>query len=111
MWRSLWPDVPLPEIPIGHVTNGVHTDSWLAPGAGALYDRYLGPTWRERLDDPATWAGVTQIPDAELWAAHNTAKRHLLDLVRERTVGQLVRIGAEPGADQRRGQGVRSQRR
>ena len=96
MWRSLWPDVPLPEVPIGHVTNGVHTDSWLDPDLAVLLDRYLGPTWRERLDNSATWTGVYQIPDAELWAQHNVAKERLIALARERTVSHLVRTGADP---------------
>ena len=51
MWRGLWPDVPLPEVPIDYVTNGVHTDSWLHPGLAALFDRYLGANWRDAIDD------------------------------------------------------------
>jgi starch phosphorylase len=96
MWQSLYPNVPLPEIPIGHVTNGVHSDSWLDPEMAALYDRYLGPAWRERLDAPATWQGVYQIPDQELWSVHADAKRRMIDLVRERSANQLARIGADP---------------
>ena len=50
MWRGLWPEVPLPEVPISYVTNGVHTDSWLHPGLAALFDRYLGANWRDAID-------------------------------------------------------------
>ena len=96
MWRGLWPDAPLPEVPIGYVTNGVHTDSWLHPGLAALFDRYLGANWRDAIDARTTWAAVAQIPDAELWAQHDAAKRQMLDLVRERTVVRLMRLGAEP---------------
>ena len=62
MWRGLWPDVPLPEVPIDYVTNGVHTDSWLHPGLAALFDRYLGANWRDAIDDRATWAAVVEHP-------------------------------------------------
>ncbi len=96
MWRNLWPDVPLPEIPIGHVTNGVHTDTWAHPGLTALFDRYLGADWREAIARRETWAGVAHIPDEELWAHHNRAKAEMIALVRERVVAQLMRIGAPP---------------
>jgi glycogen phosphorylase len=96
MWRGLWPDVPLPEVPIDYVTNGVHTDSWLHPGLATLFDRYLGAHWRDAIDDRATWTAVANIPDGELWAEHNAAKRRMLDLVRERTVARLMRLGAGP---------------
>ena len=69
MWRSLWPEIPDAEIPIGHVTNGVHTDTWLHPELAALFDRYLDFGWRTAIDEPSTWTGVARIPDAELWAA------------------------------------------
>ncbi len=96
MWHSLYPDVPLPEVPIGHITNGVHSDSWLDAGMAELYDRYLVPAWRERLDEPSTWQGVYQIPDQELWSVHCDAKRRLVDLVRQRSADQLARVGADP---------------
>ncbi|MCX6032882.1 MAG: alpha-glucan family phosphorylase [Chloroflexi bacterium] len=96
MWRSLWPDVPLPEVPISYVTNGVHTDTWLHPGLAALYDRYLGPSWRDAIDAATTWAAVADIPDAELWAQHAAAKTQMLGLVRERTVRRLMRLAAPP---------------
>jgi glycogen phosphorylase len=96
MWRSLWPDIPTSEVPIGYITNGVHTDSWLYPALAELFDRYLGPTWRDHIDDPATWSGVYRIPDAELWAAHNLAKEQCLALVRERMIQHMVRAHRNP---------------
>lgn len=96
MWRSLWPEVPEPEIPISHVTNGVHTDSWAHPELTALLDRYLGPTWRDAIDDRATWVKVADIPDEMLWAQHNHAKAAMIDLVRERIAAQLLRVAASP---------------
>lgn len=96
MWRSLWPEVPEPEIPISHVTNGVHTDSWAHPGLTALLDEYLGPDWRDGIDQRAIWAKVAEIPDAALWTQHNQAKAEMIALVRERVAAQLLRVGASP---------------
>jgi starch phosphorylase len=96
MWCSLWPDVPQAEIPIGHVTNGVHTATWLHPGLAELLNRYAGSGWRSAVDDPAMWDAVTRIPDDELWEQHHAAKEQMLTLVRERAVQQLVRLGAGP---------------
>jgi glycogen phosphorylase len=98
MWRGMWPDIPLAEVPIGSVTNGVHTDTWLDPGLAALLDRYLGPGWRGRLDEPGTWNGVWQIPDADLAAQHRSARLALIQLVRERLGEHLRRVKA-PGAE------------
>lgn len=96
MWRNLWPEVPLPEIPIGHITNGVHTETWAHPGLVALLDRYLDPGWGDAIERRETWAGVARIPDEELWAQHNQAKAEMIALVQERVVAQLMRIGASP---------------
>lgn len=96
MWQSLWPGVAEPEIPIGYVTNGVHTDTWLHPGLAELFDRYLGPEWRRAIDERATWARVADIPDEALWAQHNQARQEMIGLVRERVAAQLMRIGAGP---------------
>jgi starch phosphorylase len=96
MWQSLWPDLPGAEVPIGYVTNGVHTDTWAHPTLVALLNHYLTPNWRDNIDQRATWAGVADILDDELWAQHQTAKREMLDLVRERLAAQLLRVGASP---------------
>ena len=96
MWRSLWPEIPDGEIPIGHVTNGVHTDTWLHPELAALFDRYLDFGWRTAIDEPSTWTGVARIPDAELWQQHTHARRQMLELIRKRTARQLTRTGAGP---------------
>ncbi len=96
MWRDLWPEVPAPEIPIGHVTNGVHTDSWAHPELTKLLDRFLGPAWRDAIDDRATWAKVAEIPDEALWAQHNHAKVEMIGLVRSRVAAQLLRVAAPP---------------
>ena len=83
MWRPLFPNG---EVPIGHVTNGVHVLTWMAPPMRHLLDRHLGPTWWLRVADPATWKAVDAIPDAELWAARNEMRAALVAFVRERSV-------------------------
>ncbi len=84
MWQDLWPKLPVREIPITSVTNGVHLPTWLNGDFAALYDQYLQPDWRERYPDPKIWDLVQDIPDNELWEAHRRRKRRLLTFVRER---------------------------
>ena len=71
MWRPLFGDAPADEVPITHVTNGVHLPTFLSPPMRALLDRHLGEGWLGRASDPETWAPVDAIPDEELWAARN----------------------------------------
>jgi starch phosphorylase len=93
MWNALWPGRPSHEVPIGHVTNGVHVHSWLAPQMRTLYDRHMGAGWVERSAEPEVWAGVDAIDDGELWETHQVLKARLLDFVRRRSVRQLTRNG------------------
>ncbi len=84
MFADLWPQLPIWEIPITSITNGVHLLSWLSSDMATLYDQYLQPDWRERLNDPRTWEQVQDVPDQELWEAHRRRKRKLIAFVRER---------------------------
>jgi starch phosphorylase len=85
MWSFLWPSRAPEDVPITHITNGIHADTWLARRLGLLYDRYLGADWRLHLDDPEIWEAIDRIPDAELWAVRRHLKRKLAAFVRERT--------------------------
>lgn len=85
MWHFLWPDRKEEEVPITHVTNGVHTGTWLARRMRVLFDRYLGPEWLEHIDDPAIWEGVDNIPDNELWVVRRHLKRKLVAYIMERS--------------------------
>jgi starch phosphorylase len=96
MWSFLWPGVDIDEVPITHITNGVHTATWLAPEMAALYDRSLGEQWRTQVDDPAVWEPVARIPDAELWAAHQECKRQLFAYARRHLRQQRIRLGEGP---------------
>ncbi len=88
MWQFLWPDRPEIEVPIGHVTNGVHTANWMARRVRALLDLHLGPDWYNRLEDAALWSKLDGIPDEELWQVRLHLKRklsfYMLERVRER---------------------------
>jgi len=83
MWSHLWPDKPVKEVPILHITNGIHTRSWIAPGVQDLYDKYLDPNWMERLDDFDAWEGIGNIPDKELWDVRAELKRRLVDYIHD----------------------------
>lgn len=91
MWRVLWPDRPVEEVPIGHITNGVHTRTWLAPEMAGLFDKYLGEEWEERLDEPASWQAIDRIPNAELWRIHRQRKQMMINCLRQRIRRQRER--------------------
>ena len=70
MWKDIWPGLPEAEMPITSITNGVHTQTWMSPEIGQLYDRYLGVQWEEQPTNFDIWQRVDHIPDAELWRTH-----------------------------------------
>lgn len=85
MWQPLWPSRSEEEVPIGHITNGVHAASWLAPAMRLLYDRHLGPDWPVRQADQRTWQALANVDDGELWEVHVLLRRGLVEFVRRRT--------------------------
>ncbi len=89
MWAHLWPGRPADEVPICAITNGVHTPSWLSPENLLLFDRYLGPQWHTRPGDAAMPARIEQIPDEELWRAHEISRSRLTRECRDRLARQL----------------------
>jgi starch phosphorylase len=93
MWTGLFPGVREEHIPIGHVTNGVHVNSWLAPQMRLVYERHLGADWIARSADPALWEAIDDIDDGELWEAHLTLKARLVAEVRRRLMLQAERQG------------------
>ena len=96
MWQGLWPAVPLDEVPIQHVTNGVHFRSWISLEMNQLYDRYLGPKWHEEPADARVWNRVHSISAGELWRTHERRRFRLVAWVRNRVLVQRVRRGAPP---------------
>jgi glycogen phosphorylase len=93
MWWNLFPGKPEDAVPIGHVTNGVHVPSWLAPQMRRLYDRHLGVDWQKRGSDKNTWASIENVDDGELWETHLNLKSQLLDFARHRARDQAARRG------------------
>ncbi len=96
MWGFLWPDLKEDDVPITHITNGVHTKTWLARRLGFLYDRYLGNGWLEHVDDPEIWQRIDDIPDADLWALRRHLKRKLTLYMRDRSRDQWMRTEVHP---------------
>ena len=94
MWKSIWPGVPEDEVPIGHVTNGVHFRSWISLEMNQLYDRYLGPKWREEHADAKVWQRVGGIPAEELWRTHERRRVRLVAFARHHLRLQLEHRGA-----------------
>ncbi|MBN2391764.1 MAG: alpha-glucan family phosphorylase [Anaerolineae bacterium] len=93
MWERLWPGVPQSEIPISHVTNGVHILSWISRDMKVLYDRYLGPRWREEPADQAVWQRAGHIAAEELWRTHERRRERLVAFARQRLRQQLEQRG------------------
>jgi len=93
MWTELYPGKIEDSIPIGHITNGVHVPTWLAPQMATLYDRHFGTEWRERSSRPSTWEAIETVDDGELWEIHLSLKSQLLEFVRGRAVEQSKRRG------------------
>jgi starch phosphorylase len=93
MWQFLWPDIEADEVPIGSITNGVHTATWLAPRMAELFARYLGGDWYEHVDEPQLWTRVADIPDGELWETHRELKAALIGYARQRLARQRYRVG------------------
>ncbi len=91
MWTGLYPGKLEEEVPIGHITNGVHVPTWLAPQMSILYDRHLGSDWREHTGQTNTWDGIENVDDGELWETHLALKSRLLEFVRRRAVEQSRR--------------------
>jgi glycogen phosphorylase len=96
MWNFLWSDCAEDEVPITHVTNGVHTANWMARRLSLLLDKYLGNDWYSRLDDERTWSMLDEIPDAELWGLRLHLKRKLAFYMRERVRGRWTDGGYHP---------------
>jgi glycogen phosphorylase len=90
-WQVLWPHHREDEVPVGHITNGVHVRTWLAPAMQDLYTKHLGADWRDHLADPLMWARIEGVPDAELWSTHRGLKAALVNFVRRRVTEQRRR--------------------
>ncbi len=84
MWKNLWKDLNEDEVPIDSITNGVHINSWISDEFARLFDKYIGPVWKEHPENKEIWERIFSIPDHELWRAHLRLKERLISFVRDR---------------------------
>jgi len=96
MWHFLWPDREEKDVPITHVTNGVHVSNWIARRLSNLFRKYLGDDWLAHLDEPDLWSRMDEIPDDELWSVHQHLKRKLAFYLRERVRDRWTTGGFHP---------------
>jgi len=96
MWFAVWPGAPRDEVPIISITNGVHIKTWLSVEMQTLLDRYLGSGWSDNAADHNIWHRVAEIPDAEIYRAHERSRERLIDFTRHHLKDQLRRRGAPP---------------
>ncbi|MRR05622.1 MAG: glycosyltransferase family 1 protein [Deltaproteobacteria bacterium] len=94
MWKNIWQDLPEEQLPLTHITNGVHTRTWLSEEMAGLLIRYFGTRW---LDDPSdydVWKKIHLIPDAELWRTHERCRERLVTFARKRIKEHLRHVGS-----------------
>jgi starch phosphorylase len=91
MWTKVFGTTDPAEVPIGHITNGIHSETWLAPEIRPLYAKYLKPTWNGAGPEHDPWKKADRIPDAELWAARSMLRARLIHQIRQRLLEQAAR--------------------
>jgi starch phosphorylase len=94
LWKELWPQVPEQEIPITHITNAVHFQSWISQEMNQLYERYIGPNWREQPAEQSVWRRIESISAEGLWRTHERRRERLVTFARKKLHAQLQRRGA-----------------
>jgi glycogen phosphorylase len=85
IWNKLWPTITQFDVPIKYITNGVHICTWLSEPMAELYNKYLGPKWKETMNNPSSWILIEKIEDTELWEKNQQLRTHLVDYI-DRTV-------------------------
>jgi len=93
IFQNVWPGIPEDEVPIGHITNGIHTLTWLSPSIKFLYDQHLDKNWKEKLYDDKIWEDVDKIPDEDLWKTHCVLKTKMIGFLREKLKQQKAANG------------------
>ncbi|MCX7842599.1 MAG: alpha-glucan family phosphorylase [Clostridia bacterium] len=93
IFNNIWPGVPEDDVPITHITNGIHTLTWLSPSFKHIYDKYLPQNWRNELWNNEVWNSVDDIPDEELWKTHCVLKTKMIGFVRDRLRDQRAQNG------------------
>jgi starch phosphorylase len=99
MWHSVWPNKSQDEVPIGHITNGIHVGTWIATEMDRLYRRWLGEDWQDQMHDPKTWDPVEDMYDEEIWELNEILRSRLINFTRERIRSQRT-VRGEPDPTQ-----------
>jgi starch phosphorylase len=93
IYNNLWPGVPEDEVPVTHVTNGIHTTSWLSPSLRKLYDKYLGTEWLKKISEKSIWLNIDNLPDSQIWNIHMQSKKELIEYLRKKIKLQRISNG------------------
>ena len=96
MWQGLWPDRTAEEVPIGHVSNGVHLSTWLAPEMNGLYATRLSPTWKEAMAHPSTWTPIESVDPGEIWEVRQILKARTIRFLRSHVARMRERLELPP---------------
>ncbi len=84
MWQHVWPELPIDQVPITSITNGIHVPGWTAGEMRHIFNKYLGANWEENHDNPVLWERLADVPDEELWRVHTVLKAKLMNFLRSR---------------------------
>jgi starch phosphorylase len=94
MWVGLYPGKKVEQVPIGYITNGIHSLTWLHCHARKFYETNVGKNWLVKMEHRAEWENaIKKIPDKEIWALRYALRRRLVEFVRERLKRQQIRFG------------------
>lgn len=93
LWEGTWPNLPQEQIPIDSITNGVHLPTWVSHDMGEIYDRAVGPKWRQQPCDAADWQRLHDVPSDELWNAHVAQRHRLITRARQQNRESAARRG------------------
>ncbi len=98
MWQKVFDAKKPKDVPIGHITNGVHFQTWLAPEAQPFYAKHIKPKVNDigAFDDP--WSKADKIPAEAIWELRSVLRRRLVRFARQRLVEQAVRHGGDAKA-------------
>jgi len=96
MWQALWPSLPADQIPIQHVTNGVHVPSWIASEMAEFLSRSLAHDWASRLCEPQLWDRAREVDHADLWETKHRIKNRMIDFIEQRARKREERLGLPP---------------
>ena len=98
MWQGLYPDRPVDEVPIGHITNGIHVAGWMKGPLRRFFRSKLGEGWDRDLNSPLFWQRLEDtdfVSDEELWALRANLRRELIEFARRRLLIQSQHLYRE----------------